>query len=351
MEESAQMPDQVLDADEEKTLASDVLSNLSAQETSEAQKSADHVSEVMEKLVRLREIVVQYPSLVVPYVVAGENRDIHTLADSICRSNPYTIEAYMPTRAVVGKAYLLAKLNFYRVLTRVTRYHMPESEKREQLLAELEKRRRQIFTTVITEDVLVSIASDFRLHLNLRRKATYLLVDIWEHRHSRSVSDFFPLLDSAWDAKTRMTISYGTLSGTSEILSLMREGCDPKVIDYFTREYISEEERQALIELVFNATFEELEIMRRWMGRNQKDVLGPDDVAKIFNVPLSRLHQTIGSIQDMFFTFRERQVNAYHRLIHDLPGPKKTAEEYLMMYYLEQADIQPPQNGEDPRAD
>jgi hypothetical protein len=60
-------------------------------------------------------------------------------------------------------------------------------------------------------------------------------------------------------------------------------------------------------------------------------------------VPLSRLHQTIVSPKDMFFTFRERQVNAYHRELHDLPGPKKTAEEYLMVYYLEQADVAVPE--------
>jgi len=189
----------------------------------------------------------------------------------------------------------------------------------------------------------VSIASDLKLDLDLRRKATYVLADLWEHRTSRSVRDLSPLLDSIWVAKTRTTISYGTLTGTTEILSLMREGCDPAVIDYFTGDHIAEEERQAWTELVFNATFEELETMRCFMERNQRNVLGASDVAQIFNVPEDRLHQTIATPVDMFHTFRERQVNAYHRQIHNLAGPRKTAEEYLMIFYLSQNEVAIPE--------
>jgi hypothetical protein len=303
----------------------------------------------MDQLVRLREVVVGYPSLLKPTVVAGEQRDVHTLADTICRSNPYTVEAYTPTRAVVGRAYLVGKLNFFRTLIRVVRHHLPDDERRTGLIRDLTQVLRVLITTWIAEDILVSISSDQKLQVGLRRKAVYLLIDLWEHRHTRSVRDFFPLLDSVWEAKTRITISYGTLSGTSEILGLMREGCSPEVIDYFTREHISEDERQALLELVFNASYEELETMRRWMERHHKEVVGPADVALIFNVPLSRLHQTISSTQDIFFTFRERQVNAQHRAIHNLAGPKRTAEEYLMIYILE-GSTNPPGPASDPRS-
>jgi hypothetical protein len=275
--------------------------------------------------------------------VAGELRDVHTLTRAICRSDPYSVEAYMPTRAVVGRSYLVAKFNFFRLLVRMCRHYMPEGRRRQELLDELGFSVRESVTSIIAEDVLVSIAADDGQDMDLRRKAIYRLADLWEHRTIRSVRDFFPLLYSVWDAKARVTISYGTLAGTTELLSLMREGCDPAVIDYFTSDQISEEERQALIELVFNATYEELETMRHYMERNKLDVVGPNDVAQIFNVPLSKLHQTTATAEDMFFTFRERQVNAYQRKIKTLAGPKKTAEEYLMIYYLRQTDISPPE--------
>ncbi len=336
------MPGRTFEPDEDR-LARDLLARLDEREDPDAHASALLIREVMENLITLRKVVTDYPSLLKPYRVAGQARNVHSLVEAICESNPYTIEAHMPTRAVVGRAYLVAKINLFRTLLRIARHSFPEPATSPSLEPELTRLLRVLITTLIAEDILVAIAADVRAEPELRRKAVYLLVDLWEHRQARTVQDFFPLLDSVWEAKTRVTISYGTLSGTSEILGLMREGCDPEVIDYFTREHISEDERQALLELVFNATYEELQTMRRWMSRHRKDVLAPKDVARIFNVPEERLHQTISNTQDMFFTFRERQVNAYHRSLHDLPGPKKTAEEYLMIYYLRQANISPPQ--------
>jgi hypothetical protein len=335
------MPGRTFESDEDR-LAHELLRRLDEQDDADARGAALLIREVMENLITLRKVVTDYPSLLKPYRVAGRDRNVHTLVQAICDSNPYTIEAHMPTRAVVGRAYLVAKINLFRTLLRIARHSLVGASDAS-LEPELTRLLRVLITTLIAEDILVAIASDVRAETELRRKAVYLLVDLWEHRQARTVQDFFPLLDSVWEAKTRVTISYGTLSGTAEILSLMREGCDPEVIDYFTREQISEDERQALLELVFNATYEELQTMRRWMSRHRKDVLAPKDVARIFNVPEARLHQTISNTQDMFFTFRERQVNAYHRNLHDLPGPKKTAEEYLMIYYLRQTDIRPPQ--------
>ncbi|HOX44764.1 MAG TPA: hypothetical protein PK668_14290 [Myxococcota bacterium] len=334
--------ERVLDP-EEIVLAGKVLSILDDMSSVEARDSAAHLKAVIDQLVRLRQVVTAYPSILLTHTVAGERRDVHSLTDSICRSNPYTIEASMPSRAVVGRAYLVAKFGFFRLLDKIVRHHKLEDGEPRQLSQDIERFVRQTVLTIIAEDILVSIAADPLLHLDLRRKSVYLLADLWEHRTARSVKDFFPLLETIWEAKTRVRITYGALTGTTEVMDLLREGCDPAVIDYFTRDQISDEERQALMELVFNATFEELETMRRYMKRHRMQVLGPEDVAQIFNVPLSRLHQTIATPRDMFFTFRERQVNAYHRALHDMLGPKKTAEEYLMIYYLEQTEVAAPE--------
>jgi len=233
------MPDRLVFEPEEIVLAGKVLAFLQEQGNLECLDSAAHIRDAMDQLVRLRQVVTSYTSVVGSHVVAGELRDVHTLTDAMCRSNPYTVEAYLPTRAVVGRAYLVAKFNFLRLLVRVVRLQMPDGERKTSLEDELTWFVRQAVTTMIAEDVLVSIASDLKLDLDLRRKATYVLADLWEHRTSRSVRDLSPLLDSIWVAKTRTTISYGTLSGTTEILSLMREGCDPAGIDYFTGAYIA----------------------------------------------------------------------------------------------------------------
>ncbi len=336
------MTDRQVFEPEEIVLAGKVLAELAGVGSEEAASSAEYLRMAMEQLVRLRQVVTSYTSVIDPHMVAGHHRDVHTLAEAICRSNPYNIEAIVPTRAVVGRAYLVARFNFLRLLGRVAEYHMPVNSERDEMVDDINRFVRQAVTTIIAEDILISIAGDCNLRLELRRKATFVLADLWEHRTARPVREFFPVLVSVWEAKSRLAVSYGTLSGTSELLELIREGCDPAAIDYFTSDNLSKEEQQALFEMVFNATYEELETMHRYMEHNRKDVLGPSEVAQLFNVPLSDLHQTIENPKDMFFTFRERQVNAYHRLMHNLTGPKKTAEEYLMIFLLEQSDIQPP---------
>jgi hypothetical protein len=327
---------------EELALANQVLAYVEQLPSAEAKDSARYLKMIMQQINELKELLNGYPSIIQDYQVAGETVGLQSLVDSICQANPYTIEIYVPARATVGRTYLFAKFNLNRLLVRIANHHMPDGPGKTLVVEGLMRLVRRTVIAIIAEDILVSIASDQHLDLSLRRKAIYVLVDLWENRTSRSIEDFSPMLDSVWEAKTRVTISYGTLSGTSEILGLMREGCDPAVIDYFTRDEIVEEEHQALIELVFNTTYEEIAALRRYMERTRKQVLGPDDVAHIFNVPVSHLHRTIMGEQDIFFTFRERQVNAYHRLIHHVPGPKKTAEEYLMIYYLENADLRPP---------
>lgn len=327
---------------EELALANQVLAYVDQLSTDEARESARYLRLIMEQIKSLRNLFVSYPSIIQEQQVAGETLGLQALVDSICRANPYTIEIYVPSRATVGRTYQVAKFNLNRLLARIANHHMPDGPSKTLVVEGLMRLVRRAVISIIAEDVLVSIASDEHLELNIRRKAVYVLADLWENRTLRTIEDFSPFLDSVWEAKTRVTVSYGTLSGTSEILGLMREGCDPAVIDYFTRDEITEEERQALMELLFNTTSEELAALRRYMGRSRKQVLGPDDVAQIFNVPVSHLHRTITGEQDIFFTFRERQVNAYHRLLHNVPGPKKTAEEYLMIYYLQNADIRPP---------
>ncbi len=325
---------------EEIVLAGKVLALLDADGSVSSARSARYLRTLFEQLVRLRELVSTYPSLLRPHQVGGERRDVHSLVDAICCTNPYTIEAVIPTRAVVGRAFQVARFNLLNLLVTIVRHHFPGVQ--DDLAEEINIFLRQAVASIIAEDILVSIAGDEELENVVRRRATYVLVDLWENRTSRPLKDFFPVLISVWEAKSHFSISYGTLAGTSEMLDLMRQGCHQDAIEYFTSEQLSLEEEQALMELFFNATHEELVKMRAWMAENRQQAVDAEDVARIFEVPLSRLHRTVAKPKDMFFTYRERQLNAYSRQLHQLPGPKRTAEEYLMIFLLRTSEIPPP---------
>jgi len=74
--------------------------------------------------------------------------------------------------------------------------------------------------------------------------------------------------------------------------------------------------------------------MRRYMQEQGRHALDAESVARLFDVKLDRLHTTTGTPQDMFFTFRERENWAIHRRLRKLDGPKRTAEEYVMVFVL-----------------
>ena len=86
------MPNRVLEP-EEIVLAGKVLSFLDEVGTGEGKLDAAHVRDVMDLLGRLRKVATSYTSIIRSHSVAGELRDVHTLTNAICRSDPYSIEA------------------------------------------------------------------------------------------------------------------------------------------------------------------------------------------------------------------------------------------------------------------
>ena len=58
-------------------------------------------------------------------------------------------------------------------------------------------------------------------------------------------------------------------------------------------------------------------------------------VASILKIPVTELHIQTYSFEELMYTFRERHTMANQRMTLGLPGPKRTAEEYLMIYLLE----------------
>ena len=295
---------------------------------------------ILDGLARLKELwrsIDRFPSVLDAQSLGKRYRNFDTLVETLSHVNPYVTEAYLPTRAVLGRGYAMAKFNFCRMLGVIVEEFMDEDPDIDDLDQDVEEIMRDSVCTIIAEDLLMSITSDERLEEKLRRKAASVVAGLWERRDLEAVQAFFKVLASIWRAKSSITVNYGTLAGVAELFCLAQAGCDPEFISYFCRDDVGEDERTALLEFMFNATYEELEIMRRYMREHGVKALDAEDVARIFNVPMSRLHRTTHTAEDIFFTFRERQTMASHRLVRNLPGPKKTAEEYVMIYLLRQA--------------
>lgn len=324
---------EVLD-DREAELVEQALTVLDARDDASAAQGARSVREALARLNTLWQAIERFPKTQDDQTLGSRRRNFRTLLDTFIKSEAYTIEAYLPTRATLARAYGMAKFNFARMMRYVISDTVPSDSEGGALRVAADLVERSAAASIIAEDVLRSVAADNSHGDDLRRRAVTLLADLWDRRATQSLTDFAPLLDSAWRAKARVRISYGTLAGVNELFQLLRGGCDPAFVDFFSSERATSEQYAAFEEFVFNATFEELSRMREFMRERNTSVLDATQVAGIFNVNLDRLHTTTGTPQDMFFTFREREMWAAQRRLRNLPGPKKTAEEYVMIFVL-----------------
>jgi len=315
----------------ERELVEDLVKQLSLNGTRDGVVA---IEEGIERLEELWQAIDRFPSVYEAQRLGSRYRNFATLIEKFAHINPYVTEAYLPTRAVLGRGYAMAKFNFCRLLGVVVEEFLQDEPDVDDLMERVDDVMRESVCTIIGEDLLMSITSDERLEEDVRKLAVSAIAGLWEEREVGAMRGFFHVLTSIWRAKASMTINYGTLGGVAELFCLARGGCDEEFLSYFGREDVGADERAALLEFMFNATYEELEVMRRYMHEHGVKALGAEDVAKIFNVPLTRLHRTTHRPEDIFFTFRERQIMASHRRVRNLPGPKKTAEEYVMVYLL-----------------
>ena len=328
----------VLDA-REVALVRRVLNALDAREDATGDAGARHVRAGLDRLVGLWQSIDDFPPTRGCQRLGARTRNLETLLDRFSNIDSYSVEAYLPTRAALARAYSMAKFNFSRLLGYVvadcvTLEDPLASTGSTSILDDIETVQRAAVAAIIGEDVLRSLASDSTQARELRRRATRVLTELWDARATQSLADFAPLIGSAWRAKAMVHISYGTLAGVTELFQLLRNGCDPAFVDYFSSEEAPSEQYAAFEEFLFNATYEELSRMRAYMQEHGRHALDAKAVARIFNVQLDRLHTTTGTPQDMFFTFRERENWAAHRRLRRLEGPKRTAEEYVMVFVL-----------------
>lgn len=323
----------VLD-DRERALVRHVLTTLRRAHGGPAGANEQTILDGGERLLVLWRAIEQFPRTRACQTLGWRRRDLDTLQTQFASCQFFSLEAVLPTRAALARAFGMAKLNFTRMLRYIIKDALGDQPQGEALFHEAEGVQRSAVAAIIGEDVLRRIASDEDLSATLRRSATDVLASLWDQRASHSLADFAPTLDQLWLAKTQVRIRYGTLQGMSELYQLLANGCPENLLEMLLDEDEDPERFWAFEEFMFNATHEELCRMRDHMVERGEQALGDEEVAALFGVPLERLHVTTATPKDMFFTFREREMWARIRRVSGRSGPKRTAEEYVMIYVL-----------------
>lgn len=321
----------------EEAILTKLLARLIARGGKVEEEGQAHLTWALIRLEKIWEAIEVHPSILRGQTLGARHRDLGSLIDTLAACNPYSTEVFIPTRGSLVRSFLYAKLNFCRLLSLLLTEMLADDQMERELRIGIERIQTSAVCHIMAEDLLRLIVADRTLSTELQRRATWVLVQMWEDRACLVVPRFFPVLDSVWQAKSRVSVAYGSLSGASELLEMLSKGCDPTFVDCFSGDEVSDDEEYALQEFVFNFAYEQMQQLQRHMEETGRTSVDAAQVASLLALPITELHVQTCTCEEMIFTFRERQSMANHRLAVGLPGPKHTAEQYLMTYLLEQA--------------
>lgn len=277
-----------------------------------------------------------FPSLLRPQTLGQVTRDLDSLVELVSRSDLSNFDMVLPTKALLGRDLVMAEVNFYRLLRLVCHEGLAEADAA-RLAPQVDQLLCICLYARLAEDVLKHIASDRTVPDLLRHRAVRALVQIWEHNTYR-VQDFFPMLKATWDARRRVPATLGTLMGTSELFGLLCQGADPEFVECLTGAEQTTEVAEAFREFLFGARTEQLRALEAELAASGRAVCGPQELAD--KGQLADAHASAGDpSMAMFEFFLSRHLQAAARRLTGRPGPKRTAEEYVMLRFLERVDV------------
>ncbi len=249
----------------------------------------------------------------------------------MCRLPDYDLDLHVPTKVVLGQAYLVMKINFFKGLG----YALEGTGAPGDLHDRIAFEAGQSIFSKLAEELFLAIITDPKGAQTVKVHAARSLFDLWENRLSAEIDDFAPVLESVWIARNNMRPVLGTLRGTHELLRMLAGTQDHSFLDHFTMEEVPEEETQAFEEFLFGISHEEIQKLRLHLESHASTgVVSPDDARSI----LGRSAESwapMGGPQAIYSSYKKRKVKASYRVITGADGPKKTAEEYVMISFLE----------------
>ncbi len=271
-----------------------------------------------------------------PTALANEPRDEQTLIDHLCTIDGLSGDLALPLKATLSRTYLITKINFLRGFVKATSICSDAHGAR--VSHELREELAQSIYTLLAEELFLALLRKPDVTRRTKQRAADQLITVWDDA-MLEIDDFAPLLESAWHARNRINSAYGTLLGATETFRLVTEDCSPDVLEFFGREGMSADESAAFEEFLFNMTSEELATLRRAMQQQHVSAASPAWAAEILGRQIEELeHGPQHEIDPMalYRSYQRRQLAADFRMMSNAPGPRRTAEGYLMVYLLDQ---------------
>jgi hypothetical protein len=303
--------------------------------SSRSQADAEILRNLIDELKATSALLDRQRPLRRPTALGGEARNEQTLMDHLCTLDGLSGDLALPLKATLSRTYLLTKINFLRGFVKATSaiHDMPATVR---MTHELREELAQSIYTLLAEELFLALLRKPDVQRRTKQRAADQLITVWDDA-ALEIDDFAPLLESAWHARNRINSAYGTLLGATETFRLVIEDCNPDVIEFFGREGMSADESAAFEEFLFNMTSEELATLRRAMQQQQLPCASPAWAAEVLGRHIEDLeHSHEIDPMALYRSYQRRQLAADFRLMSGAPGPRRTAEGYLMVYLLDQ---------------
>lgn len=278
---------------------------------------------------RLATSIARFPSLLQRQIVSTEIQTQHTLAESLLNQKDGDKMLHLPTKAILGKGFLVAKYQVFSSITKIANQCCLNNE----LLRKLSEATRLIMFTLMAEDVYLNLLDDLRIPLDIRRQISYSLVILWEHRSDQNVADIAPVLGEVWNARRKLAPAFGTMVGTSELLLLSIE-MDEQWCKFISKKLGDPDVASAMEEFLFGLSYEQIQKLKNILREKGISAIGRDDVSSFLGISIENYYD--GDPRSFFLQYSIRRDNAKARRRMNLPGPHGTLEDYYMHFILEQ---------------
>lgn len=315
---------------QEEQIVADVKIFLQKKSLREELKTVTNNEEALQDLARA---ISKYPSIFGTQSLGRESRSVETLVDNLQVHDVVDLLLHVPTKALLGKSFSIAKINFLYMIYYIIREHVKVDSLQDLIMDAIS---RSVFI-VMAEEVFLSILLDRKIAKHIRNNAGYLLVNIWEYRIDHGVSEFAPVLIKVWQTRKSLKPAYGTMLGISELFRIA-ENNSIIWMDYLQRDGLSDDEVAALREFLLGLTYEEMKLLNDNMERTGKSCLDEHEMDIILGERKIYPEYLYDDPRELFKSYRHRYKNASFRSRAGIEGPQKTLEEYIMCYLLSLPD-------------
>jgi hypothetical protein len=286
----------------------------------------------VKRIALLGEVLEQTPSLRVAATLGEATRDEASLVAELSQLDRMISDVMLPEKAIVARAFQMAKIGLLRGF--MTALRPDAAGAAHALWKDVRDELGQSIYTVVAAEILIDLLCDGRVPQETRVRAAHQMVLLWDRAAQLEIDDFCPLLEAAWQARSRIAVRFGALLGVGEYLRLAHEDCPSEFLDFFTRDEVSEEEVQAFDEFLFNLPHEDLARLREAMKRENRKVIDLSFASATLGRPIDEA-AAVDDPEALYRSYRRRSNAAAYRCETGAPGPRRVAEAYIMMYVLD----------------